>query len=144
MAKKNKSGHAEVLSRSVKISSFSARVRLDAVHRRGEQPHIESGPWLELTGLTAEPVGNVRGVRISMFPREDAHEVGTARPASVGALIEARPELSFVLVWPAPDFDRVWALALAGQLTHGHLSFTKPYRNRGLVVAASFANEAEE
>jgi hypothetical protein len=144
MAKKRKSSQPEVLFRHIEISSFSASVELSAGHRRGEDPHIESRPWLELRGVATEPVGNVSGVKISMFPRENAREVGTARPASVGSVIQARPELDLVLIWPPEDFDRVWALAVAGRLTHGHLSFTKPYRNRGLVLAASFANEAEE
>lgn len=78
-----------------------------------------------------------------MYPR-DALQVGPWRPASVGALIQARPELSFVLTWPQIDFDRVWALAVSGRLTHSRLYFTKPYYNSGLVVNASFSTEAED
>lgn len=144
MAKKRrKSGRPEMVRRNVEISSFSARVRLDAVHRKGEDPHIEGEPWLELRGTATEAVRDVRDVRISMYPR-DTLQVGPARPASVGAVIDARPELSFVLTWPQVDFDRIWALALSGRLTHGSLSFTKPHYNTALVVSASFSNEAEE
>ena len=132
-----------MLSRNVEISSFSATVRLHAVHRNGEEPDIESQPWLELRGTATEPVRDVRDMKISMFPR-DTLQIGTARPASVGSLIQARPKLSFVLTWPHVDFDRVWALAIGGRLTHGHLYFTKPHYNSGLVVHASFSNEAEE
>lgn len=78
-----------------------------------------------------------------MYPRNTL-QIGPARPASVGSVIQARPELSFVLSWPHVDFDRIWALALSGRLTHGHLYFTKPHYNTGLVVNASFSNEAEE
>lgn len=49
MAKKRrKRGRPEMLSRNVEISSFSATVRLDAVHRKGEEPYIEAEPLLEL------------------------------------------------------------------------------------------------
>lgn len=132
-----------MLSRDVEILSLRATVRLQAVHRRGEDPYVESQPWLELRGAATEPVRDVRDVVISMYPA-DTPQIGTARPASVGAIIQARPCLGFVLVWPHIDFDRVWALAMAGRLTHGHLYFTKPHYNSGLVVSASFSNEAEE
>jgi hypothetical protein len=132
-----------MLSQNVEISSFSATVRLHAVHRKGEEPYIESQPWLELRGTATEPVRDVRNVKISMFPR-DTLQVGSARPASVGAVIQAKPELSFVLTWPQVDFNRVWALAVSGRLTHSRLYFTKPHYNSGLVVNASFSTEAEE
>lgn len=144
MAKKKKSGRAEFLLRDIEISSFSARVSLRAVHRRGADPFVESGPWLELRGTTTEPVRDVRDVRISMYPRDDGREVGAARPASVGAIIGTRPQLDVVLTWSREGFEPVWALALSGRLTHGHIYFTKPYRNSGLVLGASFGNEAEE
>src|SRR6266545_7870791 len=138
MAKKRrKSGQPEMLSRNVEISSSSATVRLDVVHRKREEPHIESEPWLELRGTATEPVRDVREVRISMFPRDASH-VGPAGPASVGAVIHAKPELDFVLTWPPVDFDRVWALAVSGRLTHSRLYFTKPHYGSGLVVSASF------
>jgi hypothetical protein len=136
-------GRPEMLSRNIEISSFSATVRLHAVHPKGEDPYIESEPWLELRGTVTEPVRDVRDVRISMYP-QDTLQVGTARPAAVGALIQARPQLSFVLKWSHVDFDRVWALAVGGRLTHAHLYFTKPHYNTGLVVNASFSNEEEE
>jgi hypothetical protein len=143
MSRKHKSERPEILSRNVAISSFSASVRLHAVHPRGEKPYVESQPWLELRGEATEMVRDVRSVKISMFPR-DTQEVGTATPASVGAIIQVRPELDFVLTWPQVDFDRVWTLAISDRLTHAHLIFTKPYRNSGLVVNASFSTEAEE
>jgi hypothetical protein len=70
--------------------------------------------------------------------------VGTARPASVGAVIQAKPHLQFVLTWPQTEFDRVWTIALGGRLTHGHFYFTKPHYNSGLIVSASFSSELEE
>jgi len=141
--KRRKSGRPEMLRRNVEISSFSVRVRLDAVHRKGEAPYIEGEPWLDLRGTATEAVRDVRDVRISMYPRSTL-QIGPARPSSVGSLIQVRPELSFVLTWPPVDFDRIWALALSGRLTHGSLYFTKPHYNTGLVVNASFSNEAEQ
>ena len=86
-------GRPEMLSRDVDISSFRMTVRLHAVHGRGEEPYIESQPWLELLGTATEPVRDVTDVRISMYPQDELR-VGTARPAAVGAIIGARPELS--------------------------------------------------
>jgi hypothetical protein len=140
--KRRKSGKPEILLRNVEISSFDATVRLHVVHHKGDEPHIGSQPWLELRGTATEPIRDVN-VKISMFPK-DKPETGTARPASVGAIIGARPELSVVLTWPQVDFDRVWALAVAGHLKYAHLYFTKPHYNSGLVVSASFSNELEE
>jgi hypothetical protein len=50
MTKKRKSQQPELISRSIEISSFAASVSLDANHRRGEDPHVESGPWLGAAG----------------------------------------------------------------------------------------------
>ena len=132
-----------MLSRNVEISGFRTSIRISAVHRRGEEPEIESKPWLELQGKATEPIRDVIDVKISMYPEEPV-VVGTARPAAVGAIIQAKPELSVVLTLSHAEFDRVWALALAGQLKYSHLYFTKPHYNSGLVVSASFSNELEE
>src|SRR6266849_6651516 len=141
MAKKRRRcAKTEMLSRTIEISSFSATVRLDVVHRKGEEPYIDSEPWLELRGTATEPVRDVRDVKISMFPR-DRLQVGPVRPASVGAIIQARPELSIVLTWPQVDFGRIWALAVSGRLTHSRVYFTRPYYNHGRVVSASFSTE---
>jgi hypothetical protein len=104
--KRRPSGKPEMLSRNVEISSFSLTVRIGAVHRKGEEPYVESQPWLELRGTATEAVRDVRDVKISMLPKDEL-QVGTARPASVGAIIQARPVLHAVLTWPHVDFDRV-------------------------------------
>jgi len=141
--KRRAGGKPEMLSRTVAVSSFSATVRIGAVHRRGEEPEVETQPWLELRGTLDEPVRGIHEVRISMYPR-DKVEIGTARPASIGAVIGMRPEMSVVLTWPQSEFDRVWGLAVGGLLKFGHLYFTTPRYNTGLVVSASFSNEHEE
>src|SRR5690242_14417229 len=123
---KKRSGRPEMLSRNVEISGFRMTARISAVHRRGEEPEIESKPWLELQGKATEPVRGVTAVKISMYPEEPL-VVGTARPAAIGAIIQAKPELSVVLTWSHAEFDRVWALALGGQLKYSHLYFTKPH-----------------
>jgi hypothetical protein len=82
-------------------------------------------------------------VRLSAaHPRnEEPLEVGTVRPTSVGAIIQARPHLQFVLTWSHADFDRVWMMVLGGQLTHDHFYLTKPHYDSGLVVSASSSTE---
>ena len=104
-----------MLSRNVEIKSSSLTVRIAAVHRKGDEPEIESQTWLELKGVLTEPVKNVRDVVISLYPK-DKMEVGTARPASCGAIIRARPELQFVITWPQHEFDRLWSMV--GQPPH--------------------------
>ena len=141
--RKPKSSKPEMLSRNVEITAFRATVRLNAIDRKGDEPYVEGQPWLELRGTATEPVKGVTDVKISMWPRETV-EIGTARPASVGAVLGARPELAFGLTWPQQEFDRVWNLALSGHLKFAHVYFTKPHYNSGLVVSASFSNELEE
>ena len=129
-------------SRTIAVSSFAATVRIGAVHRRGEEPEVETQPCLELRGTLDEPVRGVQEIVISMYPR-DKVEIGTARPASIGAVIGMRPQMSVVLTWPQNEFDRVWGLAVGGLLKFGYLYFTTPRCNTGLVVSASFSNERE-
>jgi hypothetical protein len=143
MRRKTRSSKPEMLSRNVEITSFGATVRIGAVHRKGDEPEIESQPWLELRGTATEPVKGVKDVKISLYP-QDKVVVGTARPASVGAIVGARPTLHAVISWPHVEFDRVWTLAIGGHLKLAHLYFTKPHYNSGLVVSASFSNELEE
>ena len=52
--------------------------------------------------------------------------------------------LDIVLPWSHVEFDRVWAMAMAGHLKFAHLYFTRPHYNNGLVVSASFSTEREE
>jgi hypothetical protein len=91
-----KSGKPEMLSRDVEIRASSLTVRIRAVHVKGDDPEIESQPWLQLKGVLTEPVKGVRDVVISLYPK-DKLEAGTAGPASCGAIISARPEGSVSL-----------------------------------------------
>lgn len=141
--KKRRPSKPEILSRTVTIASFSATVRLHTVHHRHEEPFIEAKPWLELRGTLSEAIRDVRDIRISMYPEDDLL-VGTARPASVGSIIQVRPDVSAVLTWPQREYDRLWSLALAGHLKFAYLAFTKPHYGSALVVSASFGNEIEE
>ena len=143
MPTKRKSRKPEMLSRNVEIESSSLTVRLSAVHRKGDEPEIESQPWLQLQGVLTEPVKGVRNALISLYPK-DKVEIGTARPASCGAIIRVRPELQFVITWPQHEFDRLWSMVLGSRLTHAHFYFTKPHYNTGLVVNASFSSELED
>jgi hypothetical protein len=140
---KRKSNKPELLWRNVEITGVSTNVGLNAVHHKGAEPDVESQPWLELRGTATEPVSSVTDVKISVWLRETP-KLGTARPASVGALLGAKPELSFGLSWLPDGFDRMWALALSGHLKFARVCFTKPHYNSGLVVSATFSTELEE
>lgn len=115
--KNRRSSRPEMLSRDVVVSSFRATLRLHAVHHKGDEPSIETKPWLELQGTATEPIKDVQDVTISMYPEDDLR-VGTSRPASVGAIINVRPVINVVLAWPPGEYDRLWALALSGQLKY--------------------------
>jgi hypothetical protein len=143
MPTKRKSAKPEMLSRDAEIKSSRLSVRISAVHRKGDEPEIESQPWLQLQGVLTEPVKGVRDVRISLYPR-DKMEVGTARPASCGGIIRARPELQVVIAWPQHEFNRLWSMVLGNRLMHAHFYFTKPHYNTGLIVNASFSSELEK
>jgi hypothetical protein len=125
------------------VESFAASVGLAAAHRRGEEPEIETRCWLELRGRIGEPVEGVTLVNVTMHP-EERLQVGTARPAAVGAIVQLKPEMQAVLGWTHTDFDRVWALAVARALKFARLAFTTPRRGKSLIVSASFSNKIEE
>jgi len=59
-----------MLSRNVEFKSFNTTVRISATHRRGEEPAIESQPWLELRGLALEPMKDVTDVVVSLYPKD--------------------------------------------------------------------------
>ena len=42
---KAESSKPEMLSRNVKITSFSAAVRLNAICHKGDEPYVEGQPW---------------------------------------------------------------------------------------------------
>jgi hypothetical protein len=133
----------EILNRSVEINSFRASVGLRIDQPRDPDPEIEGKPWLELRGTTDEPIREVHDVVFSIYP-EDKPVVGTMRPPGVGSIIQTRPSISVVVSFAHVDFDRVWVLALSGQLKHAHVIFTKPRYNSALVLNVSFSNEREE
>jgi len=45
---------------------------------------------------------------------------------------------------PETDFNRVWSLAVSGELKYVRVAFTEPYRNSALVVSAQFSNRSED
>lgn len=123
--KRRGSRRPEMLARNAEITSFACRVSAGAEERRGEEPEIESGAWLELRGRLDEPVKGVEDVLISIYPKDNV-EVGPARPASVGVIIGLKPEMSVVLPSLHRDFDRLWALTLAGRARFAYFYFTEP------------------
>ena len=141
--KRRTAGRPEMLRRNVVVSSVSMRVSQHAVHQRGCEPEIEGQPWLEIRGTLDEPVGGVPDIEFSLYPKEKV-EVGSARPASVGAIIQVKPHVRAVVPFARSDFDGLWSFALSGQLKHAYLAFTKPRYGSGLVVNVSFSSEPEE
>lgn len=133
----------EILSRTVAVSEYRASLSVRAVTSRGMEPEIEGGPWLEVRGVLNEPLREASDVAINVYPTEKV-EIGTARPAAVGSVIQVRPHIELVAALTHAEFDRVWAMALAGVLKHAYFACTKPHYNRALVTNLSFSNEPEE
>lgn len=133
----------ELLSRTAEITALTARVGIRVDQRRGDAPGIEAGPWLDLRGTLEEPVKGVEDVLFSLYPRDDP-QIGPARPAGIGGVIGLKPEMSVVIPWSHREFDRLWAMALSGQLRFADLLFTKPHYGKARVVNASFSTEREE
>lgn len=143
MSREHRGERHELLSRIVEITSSTASMSIRAEHRRGEEPEIDSGPWLELRGTLEEPVKGVQEVLFSLYAKDEPR-IGKARPASIGSIIGLKPLMSVVLSWSHREFDRIWTLALSGELTFSYLCFTKPRYGKALVVSASFSTEREE
>lgn len=81
-------------------------------------------------------------VEFSLYPRDELQLA--SRPAAIAAVIGLKPHMSVVITWSHRDFDRLWAMAFAGQLRIACIYFTKPRFGSALVVSASFSSEPEE
>jgi hypothetical protein len=143
MRKKRQTARQEILWRSVAVSAVSMRVFYGAVHVRGHEPEINGDPWLEIHGTLDEAVGPMRDIDISVFAK-DKREVGPARPAAVGSIIQLKPVVQVVVPLDRPTFQALWMLALSGHLRHASLHFTRPHYGNARVINVSFSNEPEE
>ncbi len=141
--KRRRTARPKMLSRVAEITGYTPSISIRADHRRGEEPEIDSGPWLELEGILTEPVKDVHVVRFSLYPKDELR-IGPARPAGIGAIVGLKPEMSVVIAWSHRDFDRLWAMAFAGQISYADLYFTKPHYGKARIVNASFSSEPEE
>jgi hypothetical protein len=110
---------------------------------RGLPPTLEHHQWLELRGVTDEPVRETYGFAVSLHV-DEREEPGPAIPPSVGAIIQSKPSIRGVIGLPGDHFDRVWALATSGLLRYCWLAFTKPRYGSALIVNASFPSERDE
>jgi hypothetical protein len=133
----------ELLSRFFTVSSVNESLSIHATEPEGLPPTIDSNAYLEVRGTVDEPLRDTTDLRILFFPK-DTIEVGTARPASVGSMEVARSGMHGAVFITHREFDRMWAMSLAGQLRHGYLAFTKPHYRTSFIVSISFSREKEE
>jgi hypothetical protein len=143
MPVKRRKSRMEMLTRAIEISTFRVSLSLQIDEPKLPDPELETTPWLELRGTMNEPIRDTRDVLFSIYPK-DKVVVGIARPASVASVIQIRPEVSVVSPLPHVDFDRMFSIALAGQVKFAWMFFTKPHYGRALVTNLSFSNEREE
>ncbi len=133
----------EPLSRSVQITAVDVCV---ALHPDDTSPDDRIGgsrAWLELRGTVDEQIAETSDVAIHISAADKADR-GSGPPPCVGAIIQVRPTVSVVVAFPHLEFDRLWAMALAGRLTHAHLTFVKPRYGKARVLNLSLSNTAEE
>ena len=141
--KRRRTKRADILNRTVDITSFGTTLRVRVDEPSDPEPEIEVKPWLELRGGLDEPVRQTSDIVLSLYP--DARtKVGTGRPLAVGAIIGARTAVEAVISLPHAEFDRLWSFALSGHLKHAWMAFTRPHYNTGLVLAVSFSSQREE
>lgn len=116
MTKKQRGTSAqEWLSREVVVRSAVFRVSTRLDKQRGAPTRIESGPWLELSGDLNEHLRGVTAVEFNVH-RDDRERDHENEPRSVGAIIGLRSKVQVVVSIPGQEFDRIWSMALAGQL----------------------------
>ena len=57
---------AEILNRTVEITSFRVSLRLGLDEPKDPEPEIEAKPWLELHGVLEEPVRQTSDIVLSL------------------------------------------------------------------------------
>jgi hypothetical protein len=141
--KKRGRPRVEHLIRSIEVRSVHVHMSMHIEDEKSPNPRHAGSAWMEVRGVFDEPVKGQTDVVISVHEERD-EKFGTVRPAVVGHLIQMRPECRIVVGFPTKDFDRAWALAAGGKLTHAWLSMTVPHYNNAAVPSVSFANEPIE
>lgn len=127
----------------MEFTSFEARTSVFVTNGRREPPCISSMPSLHLHGNLDEPVKGVMEFECSLHP-EGQPTPGGAEVPSLGTIIRTRPCVCAVVGVKSEEFDRLWAMAMSGQLTHGCVTFTPPRYGTALIAAVSFSNVKEE
>jgi hypothetical protein len=139
--KRRRRRQGEILSREVRIEAQASRMRFHP-DDPGD-PISSSGPYLELCGRAAEPVGDVREFMICLH-LDKSMGAPAAVPRSVGTILQAKPLVQAVIAAPSAFFDRTWILAAAGRLRYCNLTFDRPRHGKASVLSASFSDESEE
>jgi hypothetical protein len=132
----------EPLSRSVQITTVAVRVALYPDDTSRDVPIGGGSASLELQGTADELIAETSDVAIHISAADKADR-GIGPPPCVGAIIQVRPIVSVVVAFPHLEFDRLWAMALAGGLTHAHLTFVKPRYGKARVLNLSLFSNAE-
>lgn len=140
---KKKRARVEYLIRSIEVRSVYTHLSLHVDGERTGHPKPGGNCWMEVRGVFDEPVKGQSEVVISI-QEDERGEIGPARPASIGHVIQMRPHLRAVVAMPPKAFERTWTLAASGRLSHAWISMTKPHYNDASVPSVAFANELIE
>ena len=89
-----------------------------------------------------EPVRDTCHVQITLYSADET-KLGTNPTPWIGLIHIIKPALHPAIFIAHRDFDRVWTLALSGQLRHAHMVLTEPRYQSAYVVSISFSTHAE-
>ena len=133
----------ELLRRDVEVVSIHTFMSLHILEPKGAEPSIGSSPCLVVRGNASDPIRDVSEFVINVQPKH-LPKPGPVRPLSVGTIGQIRPHVLAIAMFPRPEFDQLWWMALSGHLKYAHIVFTKPHYGGAFVTDLSFSNEPIE
>lgn len=143
MAKRTKRKRLENLVRTAEISSFNVYLSAGIRDANGTHPEREGDAWLEFRGTLNEPVKGQSAVRFGVHRAKDDN-FGTKRPAVVGYVFSVHPDVHVYVQFQPDLYDKTFAMAMAGHVTHAHVVMTPPRYGSADVPSISFSNEPIE
>ena len=142
--KRNRARRDERQSRRFEVGSCGLWTSVSPAQRPGQQLSVEGNAKVGVRGTLDEPIRDVRDVAIAVYPADVPLTGPPEGPACIGYINHFRPQVDAAVFIAHRDFDRVWALAVGGELKHGFISFTKPRYTSAAILSLSFSNEPIE
>ena len=116
---------------------------MSAGGRKGEDPYIASNGRVELTGTMDEPIRGISEVELVIYAADDPRPGKDPEPW-IGLVHGVKPVIRPAIFVSHRDFDRVFTLAMSGELKHVHLVMIPPRYQTAFVTSVSFSTHLEE